>query len=666
MGEYGDETGLLWHQPPRVTARGPQQPRTPNLAALPPPVWQPPGELPSLKGVTRLGIDTETHDPHLKALGPGFLRGDARVVGLSLATGDGRRWYFPTGHEAGGNLDPNQVQAWAKAELNAFTGEVVGAKLIYDLEALDTWGINFANASALHDVQVAEPLLDEWRLKYDLDTLAQDYLGVGKDEVLLRRVAAIYGYRKDQDVKSNLWRFDGRYVGTYAEADASHPLHILPLQLAKLEEEGLMDVYRLESRLIRVLYAMRKRGIRIDLKRAEQVRAELVVRRDRLLAELRRMAGPRVEFMAPDSFAGYLRDEGLDVPLTAKQGKPSIRKAWLEKHQTHPFVSLLMEGRKVNTIIGTFMDGHIFTHGLKGRIHTQFNQLKGEDGGTIARLSSSTPNMQNIPARDEEMAPLIRSMFLPEEGEDWERHDLNQIEYRLLAHYARGPGAEECREAYRNDPKTDYHKLCAEWCGIDPEDKLKRKRVKNINFAKGYGAQAPRLAELMGCSVAEASEFIDLYERKLPFSIYTFKQAQKWANKRGFVETILHRRQRFQLWEPNYNPQEMPALPHVQALAAYGPKIKRAFTYTALNRKMQGSGADFMKKTLVDCWEAGVCNVLGPSLLTVHDEDNWSVPRTKAGREAAEEARNIMATCIPLRVPVLAEAERGTNWGNVQ
>ena len=632
---------------------------------LPPSTWLPPQELPSLAGVKKLCVDVETCDPKLTESGPGVRTG-GYVAGLGIGTDDGRRWYFPVRHEGGGNLDEDLIKRWARAELGAFDGQLVGASLIYDLDYLTApaWGIKFDKVKEFHDVQVAEALLDEWRNDYSLDEISKEYLGVGKDEDLLKRACAAYGFGNTNDaIKANLWRLPSQYVGPYAEGDVDRPLRILEMQLKKLDEDAMADIYSLERRLIPCLLAMRQRGVKVNLNKADEVRAKLVVRRDERLAHLKRLAGPKAEFMAPDSFAQALIDRGLPIERTEKTQQVSVTSKWLERNQGDELCHTIMTGRKDNTVINLFMDGHL-SHAINGRIHCEFKQLKGESGGTIARLSSANPNLQNLPARDEEFATIVRGVFEPETDEIWERQDQSQVEYRLLAHFAVGDGADECRALYNSSPKTDYHKFCAEMCGIDPEDKVKRKRVKNINFAKGYGAGAERLAGQMGCSLEEAEEFIARYEAALPFTKITYDKAQTWGKNRGFVTSILGRKQRFPFWEPRNNyGNKKPAYRRERALQEYGSNIVRARCYTALNRKLQSSGADIMKKSMVDCWEAGVCNVLGAPLLTVHDEIDWSVPNTPQGLEAAAVARQLSQDVIKLKVPLIVDVERGPNWG---
>ena len=640
----------------------------PTVRRPPPLTWHAPASFPSLAGRKRIAVDVETCDPELAALGPGVRRG-GYIVGLALGFDEGERFYFPVRHAGGGNMDQDMVKRWAREELAKFRGELVGAQLLYDLDYLasDEWGVHFNNVTAFHDVQIAEPLIDENRFQYGLEVLSRDYLGEGKDEELLRTVGAAYGYKTSRELKTNLWRLPAGYAGPYAEGDVDRPLRILPHQLAKIKEEGLEEVYNIERRLIPILLAMRRRGVRVDLQKAEIVRERLKKEHAHWLSVVRSFAGPKAELGSPDSFAHALRERGLSFPVTPKLGKPSITKDWLEKYDKDPLVHAIWEGRKIFTTLNTFIEGHIFTHNIRGRIHCEFNQLKDDDGGTIARFSSSNPNLQNLPSRHPELGPLTRSIFIPEDDSDWQRDDYSQIEYRLLVHFAVGKGAEEARRKYNEDPKTDFHKFVAEMLGVDPEDKIKRKRVKNTNFAKGYGAQPPKLAATFGCSLEEAKAFVAEYDEKLPFAKETFDAASRWAKKRGFVVTILNRRRRFELWEPvgSFGKKRPIAYPRERALREYGPRIVRADTYTALNNKMQGSCADIMKKAMVDGWEAGLCadDALGAYLITVHDELDNSVPRTPRGDEAGKELTRIMQDTVKLKVPVIVESERGANWG---
>lgn len=257
---------------------------------------------------------------------------------------------------------------------------------------------------------------------------------------------------------------------------------------------------------------------------------------------------------------------------------------------------------------------------------------------------------------------------------------MSQIQYRLLVNCAVGKGAEEAREKYRTDPTTDYHELCAEILGADPKDKILRKRIKNTNFAKGFGAQVPKLAATFGCSIAEAEEFVRKYEAALPFTVETFDACARWGQKRGYVVTTLNRRQRFPHWGParyNRKSHSAPLFKSREEAIEYYVRgqvkyrgwpvrtVERVNTYMALNRKLQGSEGDIMKLWIVRAEEAGLTapSVLGPILITVHDENNTSVPQTAAGAEAAREFVRLGETVVQLKVPLRVQSHQGPDWG---
>jgi len=643
--------------------------------------WFPPVELPTLPRTGELAVDVETRDPDLQALGPGVRRPGNYVVGLAVGTDDGRRWYFPVRHEGGGNLDEALVWRWAREELNAFRGTVVGAKLAYDLDWLAENGITFPHVRYFDDVQIAEPLIDEWRYEFNLNALSADYLGERKVQGGLEQAAAARGWKTEKEIKGNLWRLPAAFVGAYAEGDVDLPLKIIKLQRKKIEEEELGAVWDVERRLVKPLIEMTRRGVRVDVAGTDRVHGELSKIRDRIVGEVRRLAGPKAEILIPDTFVDAIRARGITVPTAPKkklpngEPAPSIRKEFLQAHLDDPLCAAIFNARKVNTLITTFIEGNILGHHVNGRIHSEWKQLKDDGGGTIARTASANPNLANIPGRDDdradeslrEVAPLIRGLFLPEEGEDWGSADLSQIEYRLLAHFAVGPGSEEVRRRYNEDPTTDYHKMCAELAGIPPEDKKRRKYVKNLNFGKTYGARANKISTMLGCSKADAQDFMDLYDEKLPFNKATFEACQNYANKYGFVRSILRRRQRFLLWEPAKKDWDNPATPlrREEALKKWGPRIVRYQTYAALNRKMQSSNADWIKLFMADGAESGLTapDALGPYLSTIYDETNVSVPRTKRGREAWEALQVGMRDAIKLKVPVQVSAKLGETWG---
>lgn len=653
--------------------------------------WQPPDlneVATALRGAARVGLDTETHDPDLRAKGPGARR-DGYLLGVSLALPDGRGWYLPVRH-ATDNLDPVRVFALLRRWGATYAGELVGAHLLYDLEflALERTGAVVFPRAKLLDVQGAEPLLDENRPTYALDDLSWSYLGHGKRD--LAELGELAGRAAPTDREREQWEREpqrafrhlpGGAVAAYAVGDAADALGVLAQQEVKLREQELDRAWDLETRLLPAVLAMRLRGVRVDVKRAKKARAALVVKRDDILVELARLAGREVGLWRPDSVVPLLEAAGLTLPRTPKTNRPSLTKGWLERCP-HPHAQLYLRGRRYDKTIGTFLDGHVLGSAIDGRVYPSIHPNRTDDNGTVSgRFAYSLPNLQQLSARDEELAPIVRGCFVPEPGETWERQDYSQIEFRLLTHYARGAGADAAREAYRTDPATSFHRLVAELAGLDADHGPTYKKVKNTNFCKVYGGGAAKIAETAGISRAEADTFVAEYDARLPFVKETYRWVDSVAQRRGFVRSLSGRRHRFELWEPadwDLSKTWPPFAARDAALEAVrgeverrrergepAPRsgVRRARTYRALNRLLQGGAADAIKAGMVAIWESGVVAALGPPLVTVHDELGFSAPKTRAGRAAVAEAARLLEAAATLRVPLRVERQAGPSWG---
>ena len=663
-----DGFGMFWQDTPPERGKRESGPRP--MPPIPETGWTAPTEFPNLAAAKVLAIDTETYDPNLLERGPGWPTGDGHVVGISVGTDDGHRWYFPMRHEVGGgNLDPDAVLRWARDELTRSTQPKVGANLQYDVGWLRYEGVHVQGK--LIDVQFAEPLLDEYRRTYSLDSLAQTYLGEHKvDEELYDWLHRAYGGKPGRRQAGNIYRSPVALAGPYAEGDVDLPLRIWERQQELLEEQGLIDLFRMECDLIYMLVDMRMRGVRVDVEAAERANEALQIRE----AELdKKLGGINVDTTA-DLQRAFDR-EGVSYPRTAK-GNASFAKDFLEACN-HPLAKVILEKRHVSKARGTFIQGYVLDKAVNGRLHCEFHPLRSDDSGTVSgRFSSSNPNLQNIPARDLKMKRWIRGLFIPEDGETWLSIDYSQIEYRLMVHAAVGPGAEEARERYRSDPKTDYHEftqlLIQDLLGRE----IGRKPTKGVNFGKIFGmGKAKLIATLPGLTRAEAEAFFKAYEDAIPYSKTTLDRASKAAQRRGYIKTILGRRARFPFWEPGkyYSPEEKaeklredPTFFDMQrdrdqALAKWGRNIKRARTHKALNAYTQGGGADLIKRAMLDIYSAG----MALPLITVHDELNWSIPTEELVKQT-KELKEVMEQAVKLKVPILADAKAGPNWGELK
>ncbi len=634
-----------------------------QLAPVPETGWTPPESFPRLDAAKRIAVDLETCDPDLKEKGIGVRR-DGRTVGIAVGTDDAR-WYFPFGHERGANLDREQVLRWARDELGRYRGEVVGANLAYDLDYLATdCGVHMSSKCTYHDVQNAEPLLDEHRRTYNLEALGSDYLGEGKTSaVLYRWLADAFGGKPTaREQGTRIWRAPPSLVGPYAEGDVTLPLKILDLQHPKLEAEGLWDLFELESDLVPLLVAMRRQGVRVNVGEADRLREELLEGYRAALARLRGIAGRPVDVWSAGSLAPMFDAPGVTYARTAKTAKPSITQKWLEGLDNEE-ARLVLEARRLDKLRGTFLDSQILGSVINGRIHPTFNQLRTDDGGTVSgRFSGTDPNLQFIPTRTAEGAK-IRRLFVPEEGERWVRYDYAQIEPRILLHYASGEAAERVREKYRADPRTDCYRAMME--NMEGDLGQDRQAVKSIYLGLSYEMKPPKYAMVTGKPLEEAEADFAAFHRGAPYIQRLSDRAKTLARRRGYIVTILGRRSRFPFWE-SVDWDVKKAEGHVRdrnvAVARWG-RVVRSGTHTAGNHLIQGSAADQIKKAMRDIWKSGVCAVIGVPRLTVHDELGFSAPRTPEADEALVETRHIMETCVPMRVPVVVDMSEGSSWG---
>lgn len=654
-----DSLGFFWEDLPVREKRGVYDrpiPPTPDTG------WVAPKEFPRLAGAELLSIDCETKDTELLTMGPGFRRsGDsgAHIVGLAVGTPDGGRWYFPMRHtiEAQQNLDPEAVLAWARDNLCTPGQTKVGANISYDVDAL--WSEGVPVSGPFLDVQYAEALLDENRRSYALDGLGEHYLGEGKVKSDLKDWI-VRAYGDETNYRAHIWRTPACLVGPYAEGDVDLPLRIYAKQKLLLEQQGLSNLFALECALQPQIIRMRQRGVKIDLEYAKRLDDELSAGIDLADTRLERVAGRKIDVNSKADLQWLFDKAGMSYARTPT-GQPSFTKEFLE-HSKHPAALLVVERRKLEKYRNTFVRGYVLKLNVNSRLHALFHPLRGDENGTVSgRFSSSLPNLQNIPARDPYWGPKIRALFIPEDGEQWGRHDWSQIEYRFLAHYARGPGSREVRARYMNDPTTDFHDMTQSLIKDVTGVLLERKPVKNINFGLCYGMGKPKLTKDLGLSDEAGDTLFRAYHTGVPFVKATYEAAQQQAATTGQIKTVLGRYARFPLWEPVFGTG--PALPREAAEARYGGRIRRAFTHKTLNRLLQGSAADLMKTAMVEIDKAGVEVVLGPMLLTCHDETGHSVPRTRAGQDALDDVRHIMETCMKLRVPIIAEQSVGENWG---
>jgi DNA polymerase I-like protein with 3'-5' exonuclease and polymerase domains len=609
--------------------------------------WVPPQTFPNLSNAKEIAIDLETCDPHMESFGPGWPRNDGFIVGYAIAV-EGWSGYYPIAHQGGGNLDKRLVERWITDVLKTPADKIMH-NAAYDLGWLKASG--FEVSGTIYDTMLAAPLLDENRFSFALNSLGFDFVQEVKSEQSLKQAAADFGVHP----KKELWKLPAMYVGDYAEQDAALTLKLWQAFKIKMRIEDVESIFQLETEVFPVLFNMTYRGIRFDRKKCEQLINQLITREKQLHTELKKICGTSVDIWAAQSIAIAFDKLGIQYGKTTN-GLPSFTKGFLDSCE-HPVAKMIVEARETNKTHSTFLQPYLDFSAKTGRIHPHVNQMRSDDGGTVTgRLSMANPNLQQVPARHEVIGPMVRSLFLPEEGELWASNDFSSQEPRLLVHYANLlslPGAETMVQAYQNDPNTDFHQMVADMAGI------KRKAAKTIGLGLMYGMGKNKLAGQLDLSLDEASELIEQFHKNVPFLKGTVNAVMKRIDHPaagGAIRTLLGRKCRFPLWEPmEWGVNK--ALPREQAVIEYGSRIKRAGTYKGLNRLIQGSAADQTKAAMVALHKAGY-----KPILQVHDELALSVKN----REEAEAAAEIMANAARLEVPSRCDVEVGPSWGEAK
>jgi DNA polymerase I-like protein with 3'-5' exonuclease and polymerase domains len=606
--------------------------------------WVMPEELKDLRGAKEIAIDLETNDPHLKELGSGNVTGKGHIAGIAVAV-EGWSGYFPIQHESNGNMDKKLVFSWLQDMFNQEDTTFIFHNAMYDICWLRSAGLIIKGK--IVDTMIAASLIDENRLSYQLNTLSRHYIGMGKDESILNAAAKEYGI----DAKKDMWRLPAMFVGQYAERDAESTLKLWKRLETELYQQELWDIFNLETKLFPCLVDMRFKGVRVDLEKADNIKNSLIHKEKKILAKIKALTGVDVEIMAARSIAKAFDKLKLPYDRTEKSKEPSFTKNFLQNHP-HELPKAIAEARELNKAHSTFIDS-ITKHAVDGRIHADINQIRSDSGGTVTgRFSMSNPNLQQIPARHPELGPLIRSIFIPEKKHTWGSFDYSQQEPRILVHYAKLQnlaGVDEIVDAY-NAGDADFHQVVADMAGIE------RKQAKTINLGLMYGMGKNKLMAELGLMKESAEKLIKQYHTKAPFVKQLMDNVSRKANDRGKIRTLLGRACHFDLWQPVQFGVFKP-LPLEQARKEYDEPLKRAFTYKALNKLIQGSAADMTKKSMVALYENGII-----PHIQIHDEVDISVESP----EKAEEIISIMESAVELKVPNKVDYEQGENWGDIK
>ena len=605
--------------------------------------WVKPTEFPDLRQVDEIAIDLETRDPDLIKKGSGSIIGNGEVIGIAVATKH-YKGYFPIAHEGGGNMDKVKVLYWLKDILESSSTKIFH-NAMYDVCWLKKMG--FKINGDIVCTMIAAAVTDENRFRYDLNSLSWHYLGYGKNEGSLKDAAEEWGI----DPKAEMYKLPAMHVGSYAERDAEVTFGLWQELKKEIINQDLEDIFDLETELFPCLVDMRFKGVRVDIERAHAMKTEFKKAEQGLLRSIKRETNIDTQIWAARSIANVFDVLRLEYPRTEKTSAPSFTKNFLQEHK-HPVVNMIAQAREINKAHTTFIDS-ILRFEYKGRIHAEINQLRNAGGGTVTgRFSYQNPNLQQIPARNKDLGPKIRSLFIPEQGHKWGCFDYNQQEPRLVVHYAslyKLPSVYDVIDSYKEDNTADFHQTVADMADIP------RSQAKTINLGLFYGMGKAKLQAELGVTKEKAAELFNTYHGKVPFVKQLMEKASNRAQDRGQIRTLLGRLCRFHLWEPNSFGMHK-AMNHEDALREHGPGIKRAYTYKALNKLIQGSAADMTKKSMLELYKEGII-----PHIQIHDELAVSI----TGEEEAKKIIEIMENAVTLEVPNKVDYEFGSNWGDI-
>ena len=610
--------------------------------------WICPENYPDLKGYKYIAIDLETKDPDLKSRGSGAIIGNGNIVGIAVAV-DGWSAYYPIAHEGGGNLDKDKVLSWVK-QICANDNVKIFHNAMYDVCWLRAAGIQINGH--IVDTMVMASLIDENRLSYTLNSISYEFLGEVKDEKALTEAAQSWGI----DPKSEMYKLPAMYVGNYAEKDAQLTSELFKVLSRETQKQNLQNVFDLETQLFPCLIDMKFKGVRVDIEKAHKLKQQLTSQEHELLLKVKQETGIEPQIWAARSIATVFDKLGLHYERTDKSLAPSFTKNFLQEHK-HPIVQMIAKAREINKAHTTFIDT-ILKFSYKGRIHADINPIRSDQGGTVTgRFSYANPNLQQIPARNKELGPMIRSLFLPEIGHKWGCFDYSQQEPRLVVHYAAttepicfDESVTKIVSEFKNN-SVDFHKTVADMAGIS------RDQAKTINLGLFYGMGKAKLQAELGLNTKEEAEVLfNRYHANVPFVKELMNKTSQFAQTSGSIGTLLGRRCRFNKWEPSTFGMHT-AMSFEEAERTYGRgRIRRAMTYKALNKLIQGSAADMTKKAMLDLYNEGII-----PHIQIHDELDISVKDDNQAKKIVE----IMENAVTLAIPNKVDYESGETWGDI-
>ena len=564
-------------------------------------------------------LDTETTSPESMR---------ARLVGLSFSVKEGQAWYVPVPQGEEANRVVELFQPVYESEITK-----IGQNLKYDLMVLQNYGVQLRGA--MIDTMIAHYLISP-ELHHGMDYMAETLLNY--QTIHIEELIGPRG--KKQKSMADLTP-EEVYVYACEDADITLRLwHVLKPRLTELGCDSLF--YDMEMPLMPVLAYMERNGVCVDTEGLKETSRLFTERMQQIEDEIHQLTGvPDLNISSPKQVGEVLFDKLhiIDKPKKTKTGQYVTSEEVLESLRSkHPAVEKILAYRGLKKLLGTYIDAlPQLINPETGHIHTSFNQTVAATG----RLSSSNPNLQNIPVRDAE-GKEVRRAFIPEPGQEFFSADYSQIELRIMAHLSQD---ENLLEAFRSG--HDIHAATAAKIFHKPIGEVssdERRKAKTANFGIIYGISAFGLAERIGCSRSEAKELIDGYFLTYPKVREYMDKSIAMARERGFTETLFHRR----LVLPDINS-------HNSVVRGYAER-------NAINAPIQGTAADIIKIAMVRVYRRLMADgYKSKMILQVHDELNFTVVPEEKERLQKMVIEEMQSAC-QLSVPLIADCGWGTNW----
>jgi len=583
-----------------------------------------------IKKKGEVSVDTETDSPYPT---------QAKLVGISLSVEPHSAWYIPLGHDylsAPQQILKQEALSLLEPALSDPKIKKTGQNIKYDYIVLKREGLELQGLDM--DTMVLSYLLEPNWGKHNLNKLAAVYLQtktISYDEITGKGKNAVTMDKVDIDK-----------VTPYACQDADFAFRLASILLPKIKEEGLEELYRsLELPLIEVLANMEMWGVNLDISALQRLSEELQENLQSLEKKIYNISGEKFNLNSPQQMAYILFEKiGLNSSRKTKKTRSlSTNVAVLQELAgKHKIVEYVLEYRKLSKLKSTYADAlPLLINPETKRIHTSYNQTVTATG----RLSSSDPNLQNIPVK-EEWGKRFRQAFIPSPGCLFLSADYSQIELRVLAHLSEDPALIESFKKDRDIHQETANRVFGEASGLFPEEQ--RRRAKIINFSMIYGASAFSLARELCTSREEAQEFIDTYYAKYPKVHEYLEKIVSDAEKKGFSETLFGRKR------------------PVPELKQSNKAVQQAGRRIALNTPIQGTAADLIKKAMIDIWREFKKKKLNTKMiLQVHDELVFDVPDEEQ-KIAEKIVVEKMEKAVSLKVPVKVHVGWGINWAEAK